>query len=664
MSSYSDADRRRYAETAQAAEELAVEEFLSGVGSEVFSPDDLAAAVANVKFDRHAAVQALRALEEAGRVSPGGGGWQVVLDPDEGPFFHIRVAAVDARDLLSGPLYALDLPEDRMIRDFVAPYQESTPLEYGDRRLQRYRAPKITRTFKSGRQTVETIRERLKRSRRAHSASEAEELFFSKASQDVTENYIAGPPRSVDAAIVADEGAESDPRQIGPWTLLERLGDGGNAVVWRASRQDRPEDIVALKVLKSTKAQREPYQRFRVEIETLRRLDNPPGVLPLLDAYLPESPSKADRPWLSMPIATPIRAALAGEPLERVVEAIAAIATTLARLGADDALAHRDLKPGNLYELDGERLVGDFGLIALPDADELTRTGRPLGPVHYMPYEMLSDPANADPFRVDVYSLAKTLWVLATEQTYPVEGHQSTAERKYSIAELRPHRYASVLDGLIDRATRADPEHRPTMEQFAAELREWRALPRDEDAFDPGDIGADIRRRLANELDQEDLQDQMVDAFTAAVRTIIELGRPLNEGLKQVHPRAEIDITADTFTENMLVTPDETGRPEVIRGWHRLSQIGSGPDYDRFVLRVGRGLELTADGSLIFRSYVDVGDPDTSRTDYFWSSDDLMAPVGTVEAETMLRAAIKELTEKVSEALVAFRDGLSAGADA
>jgi serine/threonine protein kinase len=85
---------------------------------------------------------------------------------------------------------------------------------------------------------------------------------------------------------------------IGPWTLREKLGAGGNATVWRAAR-DGGEDA-ALKVINTTKAQREPYRRFVQEIEFLRQLGDFPGVLPLLDAHLPQRPSSTDRAWLAM----------------------------------------------------------------------------------------------------------------------------------------------------------------------------------------------------------------------------------------------------------------------------------------------------------------------------------------------------------------------------
>src|SRR5919198_2218918 len=110
---------------------------------------------------------------------------------------------------------------------------------------------------------------------------------------------------------------------IPPWTLRERLGTGGNATVWRASRNGGED--VALKLISTTRAQREPYRRFVQEIEFLRQLGHFPGVLPLLDAHLPQRPGSTDRAWLAMPISTPIDNALAEASLESIVAALAEI---------------------------------------------------------------------------------------------------------------------------------------------------------------------------------------------------------------------------------------------------------------------------------------------------------------------------------------------------
>ena len=154
---------------------------------------------------------------------------------------------------------------------------------------------------------------------------------------------------------------------------------------------------MALKLINTTKMEKEPYQRFVREIGFLRDHQAVPGLLPLLDAHLPDQPSKGDQPWLAMPVAMPVSKALDGRPLSDVVTAVAAIADTLSRLQLELGIGHRDIKPGNLYELDGVWLIGDFGLFAVPDADEFHDEGRQVGPAHYTAYEMILDPRQPIP---------------------------------------------------------------------------------------------------------------------------------------------------------------------------------------------------------------------------------------------------------------------------
>ena len=268
---------------------------------------------------------------------------------------------------------------------------------------------------------------------------------------------------------------ESPGQTVGPWTLHETLGRGGNATVWKATRTES-ETPVALKLINTTKVEKEPYQRFVREIGFLRDHQAVPGVLPLLNAHLPDQPTKSDQPWLAMPVAVPISAALDGKPLTEVVSAMAAIADTLARLQRDSNIAHRDIKPGNLYELEGGWLIGDFGLVALPDAGTLTAEGRQVGPAHYTAYEMILDSTTANPHPADVYSLGKTLWVLATGQAWPPEGRQPVGQRRFEIGDFRPHSRANALDQEVDLMTRLHPEERPSKEQVARDLATWHEL--------------------------------------------------------------------------------------------------------------------------------------------------------------------------------------------
>jgi hypothetical protein len=446
--------------------------------------------------------------------------------------------------------------------------------------------------------------------------------------------------------------SDSAPRRIGPWDLGDKLGAGGNATVWRATRENGA--FVALKVVNSTKVHREPYMRFVHEIAVLRTIGDEPGVLPLLDAHLPEQPSADDRPWLAMPIAVSIREALAARPVEEVVTAIGAIAATLARLRAEHEIGHRDVKPANLYEYQGRFLVGDFGLVAAPDLDELTREGRPLGPAHYTAYEMILDPVRADPGPADVYSLGKTLWVLATGQAYPPEGHQPASTRGFSIADLRPHAQAGALDRLVDRCTRLDPQTRPSMEQFADDLGGWAELAAATTTVDFSDLRGPMRERLAGELARRDLRSQHREEAVASAKLLQDLVRPLDAALRELDAHARIAATPDRFGSNMLKSLEVMGGVEVVWSWTRMSELGTGPDYMRYSLRIGRGLELSGGGDLLMHAFVDLGNPEIGGTDFSWQLSPASAPVGSLQSESMLRASVTQLEQQVRAALEIF----------
>jgi len=437
---------------------------------------------------------------------------------------------------------------------------------------------------------------------------------------------------------------------IVPWTLHERLGKGGNASVWRASRRD---EEVALKVVNSTKAGTEQYRRFVREADFLRSIPDERGVLPLVDAHLPDRPSGTDRAWLAMPLATPIAERLHEAPLEAVVAAFAEIAATLARLRAVHGVAHRDIKPGNLYFSDGQWLVGDFGLISLPNAEELTRNDRRLGPAHYTAYELILDPAGADPFPADVYSLGKTLWVLATGLPFPPEGHQPAGTRSYSINDLRPNANAAALDRLVDRATRLHAEERPTMQEVADDLAAWHGLGQRAFAIDVSKVGAELRRRLEGQIAKEDLADQRRELALEAARKLQELVRPLNEALQHVMPRAEIGMSGESSARALLHSPDAMGRELIVWRHDRTSRISAGQVVP-LDFSFGVGLDLTESGTLVFRTYVLVARRAVMGNDFFWQPPPAEAPVGSVAADRMLEDRVAAIGEPFKAGLEVF----------
>ena len=263
-------------------------------------------------------------------------------------------------------------------------------------------------------------------------------------------------------------------RKLGDWLLNDRIAATRHSVVWLGERGD---EQAALKQLSARKSDAEPYLRFRDEVELHARMGARAGVLAVLEAHVPEQPTADDPAWFAMPVAQTLPEALGdAPPLEEVVRALAVCARTLAELHAEGVF-HRDIKPSNLFVLDGEPLVGDFGIATWPEKQALTEAGDKLGPAHFIAPEMVSNPAAADPGPADVWSLAKTVWTLAVGQRFPPPGQLRIDQDATSLRANVLHERAALLEPILDHATRLDPQSRPTMADVAAELEAWLAPP-------------------------------------------------------------------------------------------------------------------------------------------------------------------------------------------
>jgi hypothetical protein len=185
----------------------------------------------------------------------------------------------------------------------------------------------------------------------------------------------------------------------------------------------------------------------------------------------------AELSWYVMPIATPIRRALGQDPQPgTVVAAVAAVGQTLAALAAEE-IWHRDIKPDNLFYLDHQWLIGDFGLVTYPQKEPVTQHGRKLGPIDYMAPEMRADADTALAGPADVWALSKTLWVLLTSADLPQPGPHRASDPAYALRERISYGRVGELDLLLERATQINPEIRESMAGFARELHACLAPP-------------------------------------------------------------------------------------------------------------------------------------------------------------------------------------------
>jgi len=189
-----------------------------------------------------------------------------------------------------------------------------------------------------------------------------------------------------------------EPRRFGKFTVVSPIAATAHSRVWEAT--DPGGNRVAVKKLRTHRLEAQPYRRFRDEV-AFHTSGPHPGVLPLLEAHVPATPSGEDPAWLAMPIAETVRIALGTSPsLDEVVDALRVYAATLARL-AEAGVHHRDLKPDNLFHREGDWVVGDFGLVTWPGKQALTEPGQRLGPAHFVAPEMVEHPARADPGPAD-----------------------------------------------------------------------------------------------------------------------------------------------------------------------------------------------------------------------------------------------------------------------
>lgn len=259
---------------------------------------------------------------------------------------------------------------------------------------------------------------------------------------------------------------------IGKYKLIQKIGQGGNAYVWKASFNS---ELYALKVLKKGGRFSEKYKRFCEEIQVVSKNQDCQGIVPIFDSYLPKRMSKSDDAWYVMPIAQPIKKEMKrATPIRTIVACIKQLAEHLVILH-ERGIVHRDIKPSNLYKYKNNWCFGDFGLVDYPGKEDLTEAGGSLGAKWTIAPEMKRDAAHADGKKADVYSLAKTLWILLTGEGKGFDGQYDENNpyirlRKY---DNRRSDYLVDIEVLLRKSTDNDPNNRPTIMGFAEALNTW-----------------------------------------------------------------------------------------------------------------------------------------------------------------------------------------------
>ncbi|MGZ2358963.1 serine/threonine protein kinase [Streptomyces sp. 372A] len=290
-----------------------------------------------------------------------------------------------------------------------------------------------------------------------------------------------------------------EPRSIGAYRLLGRLGAGGMGRVYLG--RSAGGRTVAVKVVHPHFALDEQFRaRFRREVEAARRI-GAEWTAPVLDAD-PDAPV----PWIATGY-------VAGPPLSAAVNEHGPLPEHAVRVlgaGLGEALAavhergliHRDVKPSNvLLALDGPRLI-DFGIARAIDATtSLTSTGVSVGSPGYMAPEQIRGTEMSG--AADIFSLGAVLAYAATGSE-PFLG-DSSAVLLYKVIHEEPE--LGELEGGLREAIAAclakDPERRPTPDELARRLLPGGAAAAVAAGWLPGPLVREVSRSAVALLDLE-----------------------------------------------------------------------------------------------------------------------------------------------------------------
>src|SRR5207248_648437 len=227
------------------------------------------------------------------------------------------------------------------------------------------------------------------------------------------------------ASVGAIEPAPETPGTvIGPYKLLQQIGEGGMGTVWMAEQTHPVQRKVALKLIKSGMDSRLVIARFEAERQALALMDHV-NIARVLDA----GTTASGRPYFVMELVhgVPItkycddNQLTPRQRLELFVPVCHAI-----QHAHQKGIIHRDIKPSNvlvtLYDGQPVPKVIDFGLAkateqALTERTLFTNYGTVVGTLEYMSPEQAETSALGVDTRTDIYSLGVLLYELLTGTT-------------------------------------------------------------------------------------------------------------------------------------------------------------------------------------------------------------------------------------------------------
>ncbi|HLN26280.1 MAG TPA: tetratricopeptide repeat protein [Gemmataceae bacterium] len=288
-------------------------------------------------------------------------------------------------------------------------------------------------------------------------------------------------PRSSSVATVDEPISEGPGTMIGPYKLVEEIGEGGFGIVFMAEQQQPVRRKVALKVLKPGMDTRQVIARFEAERQALALMDHP-NIAHVLEA----GETGSGRPYFAMELVrgVPItdycdqNRLTTRERLELFVHVCQAV-----QHAHHKGIIHRDIKPSNVMVTlhDGVPVVKviDFGIAKalgqhLTDKTLVTGFAQMVGTPMYMSPEQAQLSGLDIDTRSDIYSLGVLLYELLTGVT-PFDKERLRAvgydEMRRVIREEEPPRPSTRLSTLGQAAATVSAQRQSDPKRLSLLLR-------------------------------------------------------------------------------------------------------------------------------------------------------------------------------------------------
>lgn len=265
-------------------------------------------------------------------------------------------------------------------------------------------------------------------------------------------------------------------QRIGQFELIERLGQGQSAMVWKA-RDTELGRLVAIKIPRTIEVLEQGAELFLKEAQAIAALDHP-NIVRLFDV-------KRDVDTLVI-VTELVEGITLQQHLQNGRLPYAETARFCLQLAEalqhahERGVVHRDIKPGNvLMNSQGELKITDFGLAKRDAADiTLTLDGQILGTPAYMSPEQARGQAQLTDCRSDIYSLGVVLYEMLTG-SLPFSGSSQLILQMVISGETRAPRRLDPkiprdLETICLKAMATEPEKRyQTTADLAVDLRRF-----------------------------------------------------------------------------------------------------------------------------------------------------------------------------------------------